>query len=138
MAHEKVRQWEKFEESVNGWHPFKWAWQRVTRGYDDYEIANLNHSLTAFIRQRLAHFVEWQLEHGKSCPSDLDPASWLEVLNKMNKAFELLSDSYFGYPPQNAMEEDFPIMRVLTDEEKAIVKEGTELFGKYLTDLRDI
>lgn len=145
MAHERVRHWEKFEESAQGRHPIKWWWQRLTRGYDDREVAALDAEIVAFVHPRLAHFVEWQLEHGKSCPEGLDPSSWLNILNKMNRAFELLSDSYFGKPdlshePIGAGSGGGQIAwirTVLTDEEKDAVKDGTELFGRYLTGLRE-
>lgn len=122
MGQTKV--WEAFEAGANRTRDlprrFKWLRQRFTRGYADPDIWDLDRTIVEFVYPRLKHFVTWQCEHGKSCPVGLDPSTWLEILRKMERAFELLHEDGF----------------VFEKEEKEI-KEGLELFAKYLPDLWD-
>lgn len=99
----------------------KWWWQRITRGYDDPEIWDLRHATTRFIQPRLKEFARWQSEHGERLPTAFatDPAGWLEALNKMVRAFELL-DEHDGLLPESLQEE---------------VAEGLQLFAKHYNDL---
>lgn len=125
----KKKYWESFEKHADGIRDLplhlKWFWQRRTRGFDDRDLWNLDNTIIQFIYPRLKVFRDWQCEHGYSYPSDLDPASWLEVLNKMTKAFELLSD------PNSDIE-------VVVDKtKKAQIEEGLGLFTKHLRDLWD-
>jgi len=116
------QKWEKFEDGRYKNTPIKWWWQRVTRGYDDRDVWNLNIAIIDFVTPRIKHYITWQCEHGMSCPEDLDPASWLDVLRKIETAF----DQYSG---EKEWDEEEDVTAYLDR-----TKEGIMLFGKYLEE----
>jgi len=139
----KNKYWEDFEDKSGLWNlrrQAKWFWQRLTRGFDDQDLWSLDRTIARFVYPRLEKFRTWQCEHGNSCPGDLDPASWLEVLNKMVLAFELLHDRDTGEEEVAPTPDDkvcWDIWVTHIQENDAKIKEGLALFGKYLPDLWD-
>jgi hypothetical protein len=116
----QTKKWETFESKENTFkNRIKWRFQRIVRGFDDREIHNLDLTLLEFIQPRLALFTEWQVNHGFDYPSDLRPEEWLEVLQKMDKAFTSWT------------EEDGPSEMTASD------REGLDLFGRYINHLYD-
>lgn len=111
----------------------KWKLQRITRGYSDSDLWSLDHFLVEKIRTPLKAFVKMECESGMTLPSDFstDPAAWLEVLQKMEYAFDSvwLEDHDFDNRKQRNMNSD-----QLVEHEKK-VQEGFELFGKYFRSL---
>ncbi len=130
--------WEAFEKASFKKTPLKWWWQRITRGYDDRDVWDLSDAIAAYVYPRLHHYVTWQKEHGMSCPEDLDPATWLEVLNKIDRAFKFMDERTRdeGVPPppyeDKAAWDKWSDQIMKEDQE---IKEGIVLFGKYLQDL---
>lgn len=120
--------WVDFESRKHAYQynapgPLTWLrflWQRITRGYDDRDIWSLSARATTMLAPRIKHYVTWQAEHGRHVPSEFedDPAAWLEVLRKIERAFDLLDDP------------DYPLHGGETE-----VKEGLALFGTYYQDL---
>lgn len=132
-----------------------WWFQRRTRGFDDRDVWGLDAAIVEFVYPRLKMFNTWQKEHGNGTPMEFatDPAAWLEVLNKMEKAFEHLArDNFscgFGVEdfPSVPMKSDF---KDPADYEQAIkewdrvtaqrtkeIETGLTLFGKHLQGLWD-
>lgn len=102
-------------------HPY----QKLTRGFSDRDLWDLNVHLAKLILLRLKAFRKYNL-HGN--PVGLDFDEWLKILDKMIIAlelevsdFEILSDDY-----------DEKI-----DERYEQYKEGWYLFTKYFRDLWD-
>ena len=135
--------WEQFEAGQKHKRPVRWLWQRLTRGYDDRDVYDLDEALVRFAYPRLKHFITWQCDHGMSCPPSLDPAAWLEVLRKIEKAFDIQAGRLGLYgleetkapTPAEWTEESYQKWLDTINEEDKQIKEGIELFGKYLLDL---
>lgn len=122
--------WDTFERRQANWcwkkslvSRIRHLWQRLSRGYDDTEVWNLDDALTALIQPRLKCYVTWQTEHGSATPDEFakDPAAWLEVLRKMERAFDLLVDSRSSLTD--------------TPEAQQEIEEGLALFGRYYRGL---
>lgn len=114
----RQKYWEEFESEANRIkslpHIIKWWWQRRTRGFDDREIWDLNEAIIRFVLPRLEAFYEWQQEHGMSVGEGTDPARWLKIMRKM-----------------------ISTLKTLNEGGEIESREGLELLGKYLLDLRD-
>lgn len=90
--------------------------QHEERGFDDTELWNLDVSIAKFIFPRLKAFSK------SGCrPGHLEEEEWLEILNKMIRSFELMSDDVdaFSYDAKINME----------------IEEGLELFHQYYRNL---
>jgi hypothetical protein len=94
---------------------FRYYWQRLTRGWDDSELWNLDATISEFVIPRLKRFKEYQ--HGY--PSYMTEEEWDGILDQMILAFE------------NNLE-DFP-----TREQDKQAEEGLALFAKYYVHLWD-
>lgn len=99
----------------------KQNWQKLTRGYSDEELWNLDSTICEWLLPRLKTFKE------KTIGFPLDFSSleeWKETIQKMIDAFELhISDL-----PDNLRTEEFK-------KESKLIQEGLELFGKYFNNL---
>lgn len=97
----------------------KLFFQKISHGYSDREIWNLDHSGARWFLPRLRRLKEIQCGH----PGNLTESEWDEILNKIIEAFEILvkEDFLWGLDSVNA--------------EK--VKKGLKLFGEYYTSLWD-
>lgn len=127
------RHWEKFEAGRDSFKPLKWLWQHVTRGYTDLEVYDLDETIVLFTYPRLKHYIEWQCEHGSSCPPDLDPAAWLNVLRKIEAAFDLQYERIIN--PETHDSENYGRWIERIQQEDVVINEGMTLFGKYLIEL---
>lgn len=101
---------------------FKWyikqKWQKLTRGYSDKELWNLDSTFCKWIIPRLKAFKEKTIGY----PHDFNSLEeWKETIQKMIDAFELYDTDL----PSVFDSEKYT-------EENRIIKEGFELFGKYL------
>ena len=94
---------------------FVYYWQRLTRGWDDSELWNLDNTISEFVLPRLKRFKAYQDCH----PSYMTEEEWDQNLDKMILAFE------------NNLE-DFP-----TKEQDKQAEEGLALFAKYYVHLWD-
>jgi hypothetical protein len=94
---------------------FRYYGQRLTRGWDDSELWNLDNTISEFVLPRLRRFKEYQSGH----PSYMTEEEWSGILNQMILAFE-----------NNLV--DFP-----TEEQDQQVEEGLALFAKYYSHLWD-
>ncbi len=65
----------------------KFWWQRQTRGWDDSELWNLDHSLAKLILPRLRAYAEIVSGY----PADSTPEQWQADLQSMIDAFETIS-----------------------------------------------
>ena len=97
---------------------FKYLWQRITRGFSDKELWNLDITIAKFIHPRLERLIEYQ--HGY--PEGWGEQSWKGALKKMARAFEIIGT------------DDFWELDQKLDNE---IKEGLDLFRKYYFDLWD-
>ena len=95
----------------------KFAWQRLTRGWDDSETWNLDTRLSEMILPRLKRFKEI----ARTYPMDLSPNEWQTILDKMILAHEWHAAGC----------ED----RDVSAEHYEKVEEGLMLFSKYYGDL---
>lgn len=143
----------RFFESIPS--ELNWFWQRRTRGFDDRDIWGLDCAITEFVYPRLKYFNTWQKEHGVGTPADFanNPAEWLEVLNKMEKAFENMArdnfscgfgvDDFHSVPSKADFKEPLDYEQALkewhrvSDRRNKEIEEGLALFGKYYQGLWD-
>lgn len=93
----------------------------------------LNAYIVRHLCPMIKDFVTKEQESGFYLPEDFktDPASWLNVLNKIKFAFIATDNDYRGV---NCGNKESDVLWEKDREEK--IKEGFELFGKYLRDLR--
>ena len=99
---------------------FKYKYQKITRGFTDLEIWNLDHTTAKWLIPRLKYLKE------NTCgyPPDLETfEEWQEILQKMIDAFELY----------NGDSDTFDMDQLKTENE--IIEEGMQLFGKYFRSL---
>ena len=61
----------------------QYCYQRLTRGWSDYELWSLDHTIATFIVPRLIEFKH----KTKSYPNDLSQEQWDEMLDDMIYAF---------------------------------------------------
>ena len=95
----------------------KQKWQKLTRGYSDEELWNLDYTICKWLLPRLKTFKE----ETNSYPSTLtSPKEWDDILEKIILALELHSS-------------DLPSNKEQTRSEQ--IREGFELFGKYFWNL---
>jgi hypothetical protein len=94
---------------------FRYYGQRLTRGWDDSDLWNLDATISKFVLPRLRRFKENQFGY----PSNMTEEEWRGVLDQMILAFE-----------NNLL--DFP-----TREQDQQVEEGLALFAKYYVHLWD-
>ncbi len=94
---------------------FRYYGQRLTRGWDDSELWNLDNTISEFVLPRLKRFKAYQHSH----PSYMTKEEWDGVLDQMILAFE-----------NNLI--DFP-----SREQDKQVEEGLTLFAKYYVHLWD-
>lgn len=80
------------------------------------------------VHDAIDEYADWACEQGLYLPPgyEKDPSGWAEVLRKMQKAFQLLSEHASGDLDDAKIEE-------LKDQ----IQEGLELFGKHLFYLTD-
>jgi len=99
--------------------------KKKEKDYNEDDVKNLNLFIINKIRSPLADFVLYQTEQGTTLPEELraDPAAWLEILQKMDYAFK------------NAILDKTKMSDKEKEEHNKQVKEGFELFGRFLQDL---
>ena len=106
----------------------KMKYQKLTRGYSDLEVWNLNDTFCIWILPRLKYFRK----HTIAYPPDLTPEKWDEILDKMILAFELyLDDSDDNYEIDKNGKYTIPDLEKMKLEGEKIW-EGFRLFGQYL------
>lgn len=71
----------------------EWKAQRLTRGFDDTEMWNLDCTIAKFIAPRLKVFKEQAAEIGDH-PVNITSEKWQEILSQMIEGFELYSDHF--------------------------------------------
>ena len=104
---------------------WKFRWQSLTRGWNDSETWNLDHTIAEFSLPRLKRFKETTISH----PGHLGEEGWNEVLDKMIFAMQAIIDEWEFTEEEMTMDE--------RREHWAKVQEGCELFGKWFRDLWD-
>ena len=79
----------------------RFAYQRMTRGWDDGETFSLDKSLAILILPRLKRFKELK----RGCPGSLSSIEeWEEILDDMIFAFEFsASEEIYGSPSEEKM-----------------------------------
>ncbi len=96
----------------------RFFFQRLTRGWDDSELWNLDHNLSKLILPRLKIFRQFHLTY----PHGMEYEEFNAIVDKMIYSFEYLStDKAYDFNP----------------EEDKKVQEGLELFAKYFRALWD-
>lgn len=99
----------------------KFAYQRLTRGFDDSELWNLDHTISRFVLPRLKEFKRKYSVRGT--PSQIETnEEWQAILDDMIKAFEIMSQSEFPDYDKNKIEQ---------------VEKGLQLFVKHFNSLWD-
>ena len=105
----------------------KFLKQRLSRGFSDEELWNLDHTLVKYILPRLKAFKDY---HG-SYPPGLTSEKWNKKLSEMIWAFDVI------------LHEEETMPEINEENKKACLayfkrrNEGLKLFGKYLMDLWD-
>lgn len=68
----------------------KYAYQRVTRGYDDLALWNLN----SFVSKVVADVTARMQGNGYGYPADLTEDEWNDILGKIAEGFRAATDLY--------------------------------------------
>lgn len=95
-------------------------YHKLTRGFTDEEIWNLDHTAAEWLIPRLKYLKE------NTCgyPPDFESfGEWLKILQKMIDAFELY------------LEDEWPDDPEVMKKQNEIIEEGMQLFGKYFRNL---
>lgn len=97
--------------------------QRIERGFDDSETWSLRDTIGKFILPRLRRFREITPTHSDTpeYPDELSRTEWLQVLDKMIIAFELLIRDNGTF--------------ILSEDEEKQYQEGMDLFHEYFLGL---
>jgi len=66
--------------------PIKWAWQRLTRGWDDRVIWSIDYYLSEMMPAWLRRLK--RVQHGYPCQFEGKPEKWDEVLDTIIDGFE--------------------------------------------------
>lgn len=104
----------------------KYTLQRVFRGYSDNEVWDLYAHAMEYIHPRFKAFVEMD-RHGY--PVDMTQKEWEEILNKIDKGFDLyMKDARCELKWDDSEELDNYYQQI---------QEAFELFGKYFTNFWD-
>lgn len=103
----------------------KWAFQKLCRGYADYEVWSLNSVIADFVIPRLKKLKiimsGYPVDIWNEKKSDEQAMKeWRRILDKMITAFELFSNDW-----------------ECNEEKKQKVEEGLDLFRKYYINLWD-
>jgi len=95
--------------------------QFFRKGWDDSDTYGIDVTLAKIIIPRLKRFKE--LNNGFPC--NLTEKTWDEILDKMIFAFNKCAKQYDNNEGESTW----------SKEDKEIIEEGLELFGKYFQDL---
>lgn len=102
----------------NTWkHPFVFAYQRVTRGYADCDVWNLDRFLADIISRSVKTLKEKQCGH----PAQLTEEKWNKVLEDIALGFSQVSE---GCPDRD-------------EDSKKLFDKGFKLFHKHFSSLWD-
>ena len=102
----------------------KWFWQRLTRGFDDTELWNLDNTIAEFVLPRLKAFRNYT----KGFPVEFNSLEeWQEAIDKMIFFFENIIDDEWFWKTEHTKEE-------LLELEKKM-HECLELFCKNYSHL---
>lgn len=100
----------------------KWAWQRATKGYSDYDRYDIDFWFLKTIVPMLREFNEKTYSH----PYNMTPEEWHDIIEEMAQHFEQadkLSDDYLTGQDWEKAEEE--------------LHKGMTMFEKYLFNLWD-
>lgn len=101
----------------------KQKWQKLTRGYSDEELWNLDCTICKWVLPRLKSFKK----QTKGYPHGFNNIEeWKEVIQKMIDAFEIYSTEDLP---------DYAFSSSSIEEDSKRVKEGFKLFSKYFRNL---
>ena len=103
------------DENDNRWE--KYTQQRLERGFDDSETWNLDATISMFVYPRLKAFIE-DVKNLECHPGNISFDEWLNILNEILKAFEILSQD-----------------SERTDDEEKIIERGLDLFREHFHNL---
>lgn len=112
-----------FKSGTSGWdiklilREFKYYWQRLTRGFGNDELWNLDITIAEFIAPRLKAFRSYQIGH----PPDLTEEEWETILLEMQKGFDMVIADEANYDEETIKQ----------------VKKSLELLTKYYHFLWD-
>lgn len=97
---------------------YKNKYQKITRGYSDEELWNLDATFVRWMLPRLKAFKE----KTQGYPCDVSEDEWNDILNKIIKSFEVYMKD---------LPDDLEELRKDTET----IKEGFKLFGERLYNL---
>ena len=91
--------------------------QRLKRGFDDSETWNLDATISKFIYPRLKVFID-DVKRLECHPSSIPFDTWVDILERMSKGFEILSQD-----------------NERTEDETKVIEEALDLFRQYFHNL---
>ena len=95
----------------------KQKWQKLTRGYSDEELWNLDNTICKWLLPRLKAFKEKTIGYPPTLNS---PKEWDDILEKIILALELYNSDLLNNSERAKSEQ---------------IKEGFELLSKYFRNL---
>ncbi len=121
---------------------FKWAYQRIVRGYADIDVWSVND----WILDTLPYMLRQLAEEAHSYPVDAEPDEWHDKLIQMAKKLEMCTEEYEesqneyfekSFIDNKNCKEYFERSRELHEESIQRIKEFFAEFGECFYDLWD-
>lgn len=100
----------------------RFFFQRKRRGFDDSDLWSLDYTFAKLMAPRLRAFINQF--GGRSVPCEMTQQEWLEILEKIHRALDLMVTSDGAY-------------FMLSDDQTKEIHEGLGLFQEHLFSLWD-
>lgn len=112
----------------------KWAFQRMFRGYDDWETWELHHNFVTRYKKILSQFRK---EH-HGYPSDLTEEQWDGIIDRMIHCLDMMDEDYVGelldaYKPEDCITSPKSIYDIMTEYKN----EFFQMFSEWFYNLWD-
>lgn len=112
----------------------KYAWQRATRGYCDYDRYSIDSWFFYTVEPMLREFKE----HCYSHPYDLTEDEWSACLSEIIAAFEEANRNFDNpYDIETEAEACFNFMREEVERQVAARQRALQLFARHIENLWD-
>lgn len=121
---------------------FKMAYQRITKGYCDWDLYNLDDYYAKFLSETLKEFAINTHTYPLDCPTD---ELWMERVTKLGSKFEMIARDIDDYNPfaetclenKDAGNSYVQFYKIMSDKRNELIKESFRELGEIFNDLWD-